>query len=349
MEKIPEKEATKNAKSFNYGLAILKSILAFLVVRHHTFQPNTTKNKIILFITKERFFHVPSFFILSFFFMSNNLLSLNPKVIINRLMRLLIPYIGWPIIILKINHLFKVKYHRNFPDTYSYLKIQYLWGIGIISPLWFIWSLIVMTFIFIIVIFIFRKHALFIFQLILILTYVGQYSGYTHKAIFMKYPNYNKTTVGYTFISIPYAVTGFTLAYFKIIDLLQKYKIKTFILSILIYNVIADYNIFIDLTRIAYQGIDLNIKSVCVIFIFSLFPSENIKNKYLEKFLKLITNYTGGVYYIHIPIKEYSSYYIDSIKHRTFSGVIILYLICYFICFVGMLIFGKTPIKYFFH
>ena len=94
-----KKDEPKKLKVFNYGFAILKSIQSFLVVSAHNFKKESTKNKIILFITKERLLHVPTFFILSFYFMHNNLLSLKPKIILNRLMRLLIPYIGWPIIV----------------------------------------------------------------------------------------------------------------------------------------------------------------------------------------------------------------------------------------------------------
>ena len=117
----------QNIKVFNYGLAILKSIQAFLVVSAHNFKSGS-KNKIVLFITKERLLHVPIFFILSFYFMHNNLLSLKPKIILNRLMRLLIPYGGWPIIIWIINHYWNKKYNSTFAVSYEELKLQLLWG-----------------------------------------------------------------------------------------------------------------------------------------------------------------------------------------------------------------------------
>ena len=63
--KNSKKEKSKSLKTFNYGFAILKSILAFLVVAVHNFESKSTNNKIVLFITKHRMFQVPSFFILS--------------------------------------------------------------------------------------------------------------------------------------------------------------------------------------------------------------------------------------------------------------------------------------------
>lgn len=335
-------------KSINYGLAILKAILAYLVVVHHCFHQQTTKNKFILEFTKERFLHVPSFFILSFYFMSKNLLSLNPKIILNRFLRLLIPYIGWALIILKINHLFNNKFHQKLKDSYSDLKIQLLWGTSYIGQFWFLTDLMIMTLMFILIIFIFRKHSLYALQLLLILSYINQYNKNIYKKYFLKCPKYNKRTISYFFVSITFAVTGYTLGYYKVLDILQKYKIKTLILSVIIYNIVVDYNIFTDTRFMPYQGIDLNIQCICIIFIFSLFPSDKIKNKYFLKFLIIITNYTAGVFYLHLSIKRYLNIFFKSIKNYTFTGVIIIYIFCYLICLVGMMILGKTPLKYLF-
>ena len=59
-----EKEITTNKKYFNYGFAILKSLLSLLVLLAHYFNPKSTKNKIIIYLSKNRKIHVPSFFIL---------------------------------------------------------------------------------------------------------------------------------------------------------------------------------------------------------------------------------------------------------------------------------------------
>ena len=168
------KTKTKANKQFNYGLALLKSILAFLVVIRHNFDPRSTKNKIILKITSRNIlFHVPSFFIMSFYFMYKNLLSLNPKIILNRFMRLLIPYIGWPIIIFNINRFLNKYFNKKLKDSYLLLKYQFLYGgAQFLLTFWYSWNLIAITLLFILIIFIFRKHALFILQIILICSYV---------------------------------------------------------------------------------------------------------------------------------------------------------------------------------
>ena len=132
------------------------------------------------------------------------------------------------------------------------------------------------------------------------------------------------------------------------LDIIQKHKIRTFVLSFLIYNIIADYNIFRNIKGSMYPGLNLNIQSICLVFIFSIFPSHYITNKYIQKLLNIITSYTAGIFYIHVPIHKYLKDYSYNMRKRTFKGMIQEYLICYFICFVGMLIFGKTPLRHMF-
>lgn len=340
-------EKTHKKKTFNHGLALLKVILEFLVVRAHKFNKRSTNNKIILYLIKERALHVPSFFIMSFYFMCNNLLSLNIKIIINRLMRLIIPYIIWPIIIWEINHIWNIKFNTKLADTYEDLKKQLLWGHNFTPQFWFLWNLIIITILLIIIISVFRKHTTFFLELFLIQSYVAQYSE-LHYIIYKKYPPYKGKTLCLFFESVPYALTGFILGIYKIIDVIQMNKIKSLILSASLYKFITDYNIFINIKGLYYKGIKFNIQSICVIFIFSLLPSEKINKLAISKFLTFITNYTAGVYYLHWAIGNYLSIYFIDIKNGTFLGLFINYFSCYFICYIGMLIFGKTQLKYLF-
>ena len=227
------------------------------------------------------------------------------------------------------------------------MKLQLLWGHNFIAIYWFLWNLIAITILFTVVIFIFRKHSVFILQIILILCHSSQYSGYYNKII-NKYPLRQARTIGSFFEDTPFAVTGFILAHYKIIDNLQKHKIKTLILSWLIYNFFDNYEIFVKTKGAFYPGFKRNIRAICIIFIYSLFPSDKITNKYIAKFLQMITNYTGVVYYLHIPLRDYLKYYINDIKNLNFRGLIIDYFACFSVGFFGTLIFGKTPLKYLF-
>ena len=332
-----------------YGLFILKFILSFLVVTVHNFNKRTTKNEYILNFTKERYLHVPSFFIMSFYFTCKHLLSLDCKLFLKRLVRLLIPYVIWPIFFWLLNQYLNRNYNKRFPATYEDLKQQLLLSNKYMHPLWFNFNLIVITITFFIIIFIFRKHSLFILQLLLLLSYLIQYSKYNYNNYFMRNQYYNVLSIKSIPESIPFAVTGFTLGYYKVLDIIQKHKIKTFVLSYLTYKIIEDYNVLTPIRNVIYTGVKLNVQSICLIFIFSLFPSYLVTNNLIRKLLIILTNYTGGIYYLHVPIKKYLNYYSEDIKKGNFLGIIKTYVFIYFICAIGMLILGKTPFKYLFY
>ena len=336
-----------NKKIHDYGLGILKTFLAVLVIAAHQFSRNTTKNEIILKIYDNRNIHVPSFFIMSFYFTCHNLLSQNPKKILSRFVRLLIPYIGWPIIIKQTNRIYNQKYKTKFPDSIEILKSQLFWGHEYLSQFWFQWDLIITTLLFVLIIFIFRKNCLFILILILILFYYCQYSGnYFQK--YLPIQKNNKYTILRMFEMVPLGVTGFIIGYFNIINKINKYKFQTLVISCITYHIVNNYQLFRIVKITLYSGIELNIKSICAIFIFSLFPSDKITDKNLQKVFNLLTNYSAGLFYLHIPIRNYGSKYIDEIKNQTFLGIVYNFLICYSISVVGDLIFGKTPLKYLF-
>ena len=336
-----------NKKIHDYGLGLLKTFLAVLVIAAHQFSRNTTKNEIILKIYDNRNIHVPSFFIMSFYFTCHNLLSQNPKKILSRFVRLLIPYIGWPIIIKQTNRIYNQKYKTKFPDSIEILKSQLFWGHEYLSQFWFQWDLIITTLLFVLIIFIFRKNCLFILILILILFYYFQYSGnYFQK--YLPIQKNNKYTILRMFEMVPLGVTGFIIGYFNIINKINKYKFQTLVISCITYHIVNNYQLFRIVKITLYSGIELNIKSICAIFIFSLFPSDKITDKNLQKVFNLLTNYSAGLFYLHIPIRNYGRKYIDEIKNQTFLGIVYNFLICYSISVVGDLIFGKTPLKYLF-
>lgn len=63
------------------------------------------------------------------------------------------------------------------------------------------------------------------------------------------------------------------------------------------------------------------------------------------KIIKIITGHTGGVYYLHMTVNGYFKNYVKPIKNGTTQGCIIIYLICYIICFIGKMFFGKTILR----
>ena len=80
--------------------------------------------------------------------------------------------------------------------------------------------------------------------------------------------------------------------------------------------------------------------------IFSLFPFEKFKNKFIISIITLFSSYTGGIYYFHLLVRD--ALRINIIKQRKFLGTSMVYIISYIICLIGKKICGKTKLKYIF-
>ena len=332
-----------NNKNIHFGFSILKNFLAFNVIVSHCYNFNSTKNKIILFIVKKRKIHVPSFFIMSFYFNHNTLISLDTKKKKNRFYRLLIPYFGWPIIIFIFKDIYQIYKISNKLGLIKILIIQLITGQGTgLFHFWFLLDLIFITFIFHLIIFFFRNNYLFILNLLLLFSYIVQYSNLSRIIIYHTHKYHALSRVQEIF---PFAVTGFTLSSLKIFKILDNYKMNTIIFCIIIFYIVRIYKIFANFFGVAYNGIKLNVASVCIIIIVSFFPMKNIKHKYLVVLLKYLTNYSAGIFYLHQVAQFYSSRFFDDIRKGNFIGIILIYFICYLISVSGASIFKNSMAK----
>lgn len=178
--------------------------------------------------------------------------------------------------------------------------------------------------------------------MLMISSYILQYSKF-NDYIFVNLPSNYKMSIGREIMMIPFSVVGFNFAKYKIINKLRSYKFKTIMFSALIFFIIDYFHVFSHLGD--YNGIKLNVLSVCLILIFASFPLEKIKNKYIKYCIIYIIRYTGGIYYLHTTVFSYLRLYIISMRKKTIEGVIINYIITYLICHLGMLIFGNTKAK----
>ena len=175
-----------------------------------------------------------------------------------------------------------------------------------------------------------------------------QYSG-INKKFFECLSGAKSQTLGRLNEMASFATSGFTLASLGIIKSIQQIKIKTLIFCVLIFVSLEKYPIFSKLSGgIAYPGIALNIRSICLVFIFSLFPSEKLTKTKISNIIIYITNYTAGQYYLHVSVINYFKIIFKPIKDGTLFGCFIIYIICYLICFIGIKFVGKTKLKYLF-
>ena len=112
-------------KKINYGIELLRFLLCFWIVVYHCSYIKPEHKKILT-----RTFHVPTFFLMAFYFYFPYFSKRKISKIISRFERLLIPYVIWPILILIMNNYLmeiisfaKIKKKRNITFKEFYIQI----------------------------------------------------------------------------------------------------------------------------------------------------------------------------------------------------------------------------------
>jgi hypothetical protein len=189
------------------------------------------------------------------------------------------------------------------------------------------------------------KSSIFIFQILLIIAYILQYS-YWNLYFFNKYNNFVRISLGHIAEFIPLAITGHNLGYLDIITKSKKLRGLSIFVCIAIIFLILKFEIFVRIKGFWYPGILFNIGGICMFILFSLLSFQNNKITFL---LKIITKFTGGIYYIHIICRDFIERKLLFIQKRTFHSSIIIYIISYIICYLGSKLCGKTKLKFLFN
>ena len=337
----------KNGKTINIGLQVLRFLLSFWVVVIHSYY-FIGKQKIKKHLN-EKMFHVPTFMFISFYFFFNYLAARDNLKIFYRLKRLLIPYFIWPFIYLvlnnSVNKMFGVKNFKRKISLKDYCY-QIILSERYYASFWYLNVLLFLSIFFTIISYIFKKDFLFIIQLIGFFTYFLHYSGIYN--ILRKHGLFRLCFVLIIQIT-PAAVIGLTVGSTNLIVKLKPCYVRILIIFFLSLICLFSFPIFQPHDGFLYQKVELNTLGSFNLFIFfSSLPFENITSNKINFLVKLISYYTGGIYYIHNFTRSYLVKIIKPIKKGTFSGSIILYIICHFICFFGNKIFEKNSLKYLF-
>ena len=213
---------------------------------------------------------------------------------------------------------------------------------------WYQFNVIFITIFFTIISFIFNTNFLLILQIIGLFSYILQYSSYNY-LFFHKFTVYIYHSVGLIVELFPIAVTGLSLSSIEFISLFRENSLKAISLSLLSLFIVKKYDIFNNIQGNFYPGLLLNFSAVFLFIIFSQISFRWIKNQNIIDFIKEITKYTGGIYYIHIIIANYLKNIFLLIRNRTITGCIIIYLVCYIICFIGIRISKSNKCRYLFY
>ena len=322
------------------GIQLLRVILSFMVIIDNLCKRDIKKYNFILY------YHIPTFFIISFYFTYKTFISYDIKKTKLRLERLFIPYIIWSFIswILKYFEIKNIKFLYSLKIFIIHLINGHMFNYS----LWFQNILILITISFIIIVYLFKRNCLKAFVFIYIICYILQYSEINYKFFSNNFTINSSATFGRFVEAFPNAISGFYLSYINIIPIVKKNK-KIILFFNILFLLITIFHKFDKFHNFKYGGIRLNLAGISIFIFFSYLPLENLRNKILIKIFLLITSHTGGIYFIHRLIGNgyLFSKLFPSIK-GTFSGCIIVYLISFLISFTGNKMLKNTKLKHIF-
>ena len=334
-----------NINNKNLGIQLLRFFLCLWVVIYHC--SNIKKGHRKYFY---RGFHVPTFFMLSFYYFYPILSGRKVDKIIIKFQRLLIPYILWPTFILLLNNFLINFFHFGQFNNIIPLKNLYF-QIIIGSPLhivfWFHFNLIFLSLFFLLISFLFPKKLLILIYFIGITSLIFHVSQINY-IFFNRFRNKFRNNLGSIIELIPLAALGVCYGSINLLQKVKHYpkylKIIFFIFIIILFK----YDIFIKMDGFRYPNVFLNIAASTFLILF--FGSINFENRNkIYTFLNTVTNFTGGIYYLHPVVQGYISICLSlSNRKGTYFFAFIIYIICYGICLLGNKSMKNKKLKYLF-
>lgn len=343
---FPIKDNNKNKKEINFGIQILRTILSYLILQFHCYNIKLTNNKILILLIQAFHFYVPTFYIISFYFSYNIIKLKNINKIKLRIKRIVIPYTIWPFLFFLMKN---IKYYFYGGKNYMFkdLIIQYLTGKRIYEIFWYLCNLLLSFILYCIIELLFENNYLIIIQLIGLAGSL-YYPYHFYNKLFIKYIEEIRTLFQDFSKVLFYGAIGTSLSSIKLINNSKKYRKRSILFCLYILFLIRDFlqiiNIFFYMRCIIF-----GIGAIAIFILFSSLPLDNIKNKSYQLLIIYLTNYSGGIYYLHLKVKEMLDKQIIIVKNGTLVGCFLIYFLCYFICFLGIKIFGESILKYLFY
>ena len=339
------KNKKENLKRINIGIQLLRMMCCLLIILVHFYRFYHYP-----ILKQEYVYYIMIFFFISFYFSYNTLSSRNIPKIKERFKRMIVPYIGWPLVFFIKDKVYHYFYNNREMYNFKNLYYQILIGCGIYGIFWYIFNLIFISLFFTLIIFIFKNHFIFVLFLFCITNYSLYYSHYASNHFFNKF---KRVPVSHSILPIiiyfHFAFTGFYCASINLIHKIVKCREIFFIISIAFILIFLKFYFFIFKSiNFFYIGIMKSIFVLNIFIFFSIIPFDKIKNKNVMVILNKLTSYTGGIYYLHVKIGDLGREYINLNKKDTFQGCLLIYLFCYLICFICSFILKKSNLKYLF-
>ena len=335
----------KPKKDINIGVQILRMIYTFLVVVVHFGRGN---KELYDFSWRYIDFYVTSFFLISFYFSYNTFSSRYIIKIKERFLRLLFPYLIWPILIYIRNNFFNIIHGNISSNIIKKFYLQYLLGNNIHGILWFLFNLIIMSLFICIIIFLFKDYHLIALYIIFILASIYNYTK-IHNKFMSQFPRFHiQHSLEITNEVIIFSITGYFLAHFNILNVLIKKNKFIFIFFSPIFFIVKLHQEVFD--YLPGFNVIHNDFFISLIFIFfGTLPFHLCKNNKINSFLNMISQHTGGIYYIHTECYDILINRYKIMSPGTFKCCLVVYFACFLVCDIFSRIFKNYRIRYLFN
>jgi len=332
-------------KKINIGINILRMWMAFEVILLHRCSWKGYDGFFFQFLKRCELFSVPVFMILAFYFSGKAIVDKHENIK-DRLIRIIIPQIGWAIICWTI-HLFEDivlahKLQHNFMD----LIIAILTGsrANVNPSTWFQMVLLLLTLIYFVIFKLFKKETAWIityltFIFALLVQMNGQYYYF-----FTNTTNELENTIGRIFEIMPFAATGLFFYHIDIINLLKKKRYLYFGIFLCLF--IIGFYIPFPTFEGFFAGLYTIYMGICLFIIFALLPLEDVSDNTRNIILN-ITKYTLGIYCAHRLVYGILDviYEILHISIGSFEKCVILYIACYIMSFIMSKLYMKKLVE----
>lgn len=306
---------------YNYGIAIMKIIMAYMVVACHFW--NSPLNMggggadleievrwILRLIDCIRRSSTSVFMLSSFYLLGDKMFKNDSRWFFNRIIRLLVPFVLWAIIYQLVNVFVVFVFGVERASEYGFnsdpqrLVLQILTGHSNCPPLWFIWDLIVLSVGSYIIVVFCRKNKRWVigvsilFAIIaVILQYTGIYKKYVDSMPYnIRYP------VGRLIEMIPLCTLGYLFYEKDILTWLQEKRWKCLFLLILL-RISYSVDIHFIPEGYEYSGIGMIIEASCLFILFGSAKIENnTNNSKTYQIIKNISSICMGIYASHLLV-----------------------------------------------
>ena len=323
-----------NYDRINYGFSLLKMLMAFEVLLGHFANWREYDPRLVWPFRQLVTLAVPSFFILSFYLTANSFLKRDDKKFKTRFIKLLTPQIVWAFIYYVIYALIDVFLHKGLHSGPADLFWQILTGHSrYLNPsMWYQFDIILVTLIFYLI---FRylddKKAVIGLSILTVVCLLLEFSG-INVALFGNLEFELKYPLGRIVEVIPFAYIGFMLKYLGIYEKRKKYRYIIMPLCIVLF--FLGFRIpWTVLDDFGFAGFTKPYLALCVVTFAYMVPFEFLNLK-LKKAIVKLTDYSLGIYCIHRLVNTLLLVFVPAISLHSFERCILLYIVCYFVCWL---------------